>query len=224
MPTLARYGIRKRDVQLALDAFKQGTILDGAKFSKSVYLVDPKDYALWDLKATLVFAGQLATPPSTLMAKVFVSHYFDRDLSSMGFPILRFDEERKRSLGLRGFDPEKLKDPHVLFEPFTGEVTKNALSSFEQGPTTQAAVERRAALGRRFVRNSQFVMEVLRKANGMCAGCERGSFKTPAGNMFLEVHHKQWLREGGPDHTNNMVALCPNCHRQEHHGVERRFH
>lgn len=33
---------------------------------------------------------------------------------------------------------------------------------------------------------------------------------------FLEVHHVKWLAKGGSDTVNNVVALCPNCHRKMH--------
>jgi 5-methylcytosine-specific restriction protein A len=35
---------------------------------------------------------------------------------------------------------------------------------------------------------------------------------TDAGNPILEVDHIQDLAEGGPDHPEQMIALCPNCH------------
>jgi 5-methylcytosine-specific restriction protein A len=35
---------------------------------------------------------------------------------------------------------------------------------------------------------------------------------TDAGHPILEVDHVQDLAQGGPDHPEQMVALCPNCH------------
>jgi 5-methylcytosine-specific restriction protein A len=34
----------------------------------------------------------------------------------------------------------------------------------------------------------------------------------------LEVHHKIRLADGGFDTVENAIAVCPNCHRQCHHG------
>jgi 5-methylcytosine-specific restriction enzyme A len=223
MPSLANYGILKRHVRLALDAFKQGMTMAPANLSRTTYLVDPFDNTLWDLKAAVVLAGQIATPPAELMARDFVTHYFVTDLNNMGYPVLRFGVKRSRKLGLRGFDPETLNDDHVLLEPPTGTEIHNAFSSAALASLAPVEVVRRATMGLRFIRNSQYVINVLTAANGQCAGCKKESFTTPSGKRFLEVHHKKWLSEGGPDHPNNMVALCPNCHRQEHHGVERRF-
>lgn len=33
---------------------------------------------------------------------------------------------------------------------------------------------------------------------------------------YLEAHHLKWLSKGGTDTIDNVVALCPNCHRKMH--------
>ena len=35
---------------------------------------------------------------------------------------------------------------------------------------------------------------------------------TDAGHPILEVDHIHDLANGGPDHPEQMIALCPNCH------------
>lgn len=32
----------------------------------------------------------------------------------------------------------------------------------------------------------------------------------------MEAHHVVWLSNGGPDEIDNVVALCPNCHKKMH--------
>ena len=32
----------------------------------------------------------------------------------------------------------------------------------------------------------------------------------------MESHHIKWLSKGGEDSPENVVALCPNCHRKMH--------
>lgn len=34
--------------------------------------------------------------------------------------------------------------------------------------------------------------------------------------VYLEVHHVKWLSSGGTDTLDNVVALCPVCHRKMH--------
>lgn len=71
-----------------------------------------------------------------------------------------------------------------------------------------------------YERNPDVVAEVLIRANGKCEICDRVApfirkkDKTP----YLEVHHKQQLSKGGDDTIQNAIALCPNCHREQHFG------
>ncbi len=56
-----------------------------------------------------------------------------------------------------------------------------------------------------------------RKARGKCMLCNNDApFKDKLGVPFLEGHHILSLADGGPDTEENVVALCPNCHRRMH--------
>ena len=63
-----------------------------------------------------------------------------------------------------------------------------------------------------------FVSEyVKRLANGKCELCHQPApFKDSKGKPYLETHHVIWLSRGGADSIDNLVALCPNCHRKMH--------
>ena len=62
----------------------------------------------------------------------------------------------------------------------------------------------------------------LENANGVCEGCENPApFFTTSGRPYLEVHHVVRLKDGGPDTTDNTVAVCPTCHMRLHHGKDR---
>ncbi|WP_272227441.1 HNH endonuclease [Methylophilus methylotrophus] len=75
-------------------------------------------------------------------------------------------------------------------------------------------------VSRGFKRNMDVVAEVLLRANGVCESCgNKAPFnKQTDGTPYLEVHHKKRLADGGDDDVNNAIALCPNCHRNEHYG------
>jgi 5-methylcytosine-specific restriction protein A len=61
---------------------------------------------------------------------------------------------------------------------------------------------------------------VLQQAKGVCEGCERPApFCSTDGLPYLELHYLRPLAEGGGDTVTNAVALCPNCHREIHHGA-----
>ena len=55
-------------------------------------------------------------------------------------------------------------------------------------------------------------------AKGNCRLCgKKGPFKDSFGRPFLETHHVKWLSKGGKDSIDNIVVLCPNCHRKMHY-------
>jgi len=55
------------------------------------------------------------------------------------------------------------------------------------------------------------------KSAGICQFCDRPApFRSPDGEPYLEPHHIIPLAEGGRDSRENIVALCPNCHRKMH--------
>ena len=71
-----------------------------------------------------------------------------------------------------------------------------------------------------FRRNPHVVVAVLRRAGGVCEQCRQPApfARVSAGSPFLEVHHDVPLADGGDDTVANARALCPNCHRDAHHG------
>ena len=71
-----------------------------------------------------------------------------------------------------------------------------------------------------FVRNPFVVAAALFRAKGKCEmpGCSRDLFKRLDGSVYLEVHHVIPLGEGGDDVLDNVAALCPHCHREQHFG------
>lgn len=75
-------------------------------------------------------------------------------------------------------------------------------------------------LSKAYVRNTDVIAEALYRAGGICEGCNQSApfARKTDGSPYLEVHHRIHLAEGGDDTVENAIALCPNCHRQEHHG------
>ena len=73
-----------------------------------------------------------------------------------------------------------------------------------------------------FVRDPAVKAWVLKEADGVCECCSNPApFVTVSGEPYLEVHHLRRLADRGSDKTTNAVALCPNCHRELHYGVNR---
>ncbi len=65
---------------------------------------------------------------------------------------------------------------------------------------------------------------VLKRAKGICELCKKQApFKKQDEIPYLEVHHWTPLADGGEDTIQNAAALCPNCHREAHFGMDREF-
>ena len=59
---------------------------------------------------------------------------------------------------------------------------------------------------------------VLRRADGQCEYCGAAGFLRSDGSRFLETHHVIALANEGEDRLTNVIALCPNDHREAHFG------
>lgn len=73
----------------------------------------------------------------------------------------------------------------------------------------------------RHMRLPSVVAYVLHRGAGRCELCGCAPFITDVGEAYLEVHHVVRLADGGADTPWNAVALCPNCHREMHFGINR---
>ena len=69
------------------------------------------------------------------------------------------------------------------------------------------------------IRTEDFAVSkrVMFYAKGVCELCgEQAPFCTKDGAPYLETHFIKWLSEGGSPTIDNVVALCPNCHKKIH--------
>jgi 5-methylcytosine-specific restriction protein A len=94
------------------------------------------------------------------------------------------------------------------------EVRRSRLSAAPKKP------EPIQVISRAFRRNSDVIVEVLKRAGGKCERCSENApfFRAKDGSPYLEIHHWIPLSEGGEDTVENSGALCPNCHRELHFG------
>lgn len=80
--------------------------------------------------------------------------------------------------------------------------------------------ERHEVHGNVWERNHRVRDAVLKRAAGQCEYCNSPGFKTLDGRIYLETHHVIPLSKSGADHIKNVAALCPNHHREAHHGEQ----
>ncbi len=62
---------------------------------------------------------------------------------------------------------------------------------------------------------------MLARAKGNCELCGALGFECEDGSRYLESHHIIRLADDGVDRMTNVIALCPNHHREAHYGVSR---
>lgn len=76
-----------------------------------------------------------------------------------------------------------------------------------------------------YIRNSDVIAEVIKRANGICELCGHKApfYKASDRSLYLEVHHWTPLAEKGEDTVENAAALCPNCHKQAHYCAEKDY-
>lgn len=94
------------------------------------------------------------------------------------------------------------------------------VDQFDIDLASEGPPEKRTVSGETFVRCAEVRRRVLSRANGRCEFCSQPGFAMSGGRVFLETHHIFPLAEGGLDNEGNVVALCPNHHREAHFGVK----
>ncbi|MDD3266604.1 MAG: HNH endonuclease signature motif containing protein [Burkholderiales bacterium] len=68
-----------------------------------------------------------------------------------------------------------------------------------------------------YYRNVVLSEFVKRIANGVCQLCNQFAPFYINSVPYLESHHVIWLSRSGSDSIDNLVAICPNCHKKMHY-------
>jgi hypothetical protein len=113
------------------------------------------------------------------------------------------------------------------YDPKTGDCVLTRgddrfVDQFSVQEQVEGRPERREVPGHAFVRSAIVRNNVRVRANGKCEWCGELGFKMADGRIYLETHHVVPLSEDGSDSVTNVAALCPNHHREAHHGENRK--
>ncbi len=114
---------------------------------------------------------------------------------------------------------------HEEFERYKNKIQKET-KKLSLDELKSKALEKRKILKKVNVQSTQylrdpFVSEYVKKvANGICQDCKQPApfISKKTGEPYLETHHIKPLSQGGSDTIDNVIALCPNCHRKRHYG------
>lgn len=99
-----------------------------------------------------------------------------------------------------------------------GQASKTYVDQFELLELPEGSAAKRESTTSVYERSPQVRNHVLSRAKGCCEWCGEQGFKTPTGSIYLETHHIQPLSKEGSDSVDNVIALCPNHHREAHFG------
>jgi 5-methylcytosine-specific restriction protein A len=69
-------------------------------------------------------------------------------------------------------------------------------------------------------RDNRLRAYVLKRARGRCEYCNGLGFLMENDKHYLEAHHIIALSNSGKDTVDNVIALCPQHHRQAHYGAD----
>jgi 5-methylcytosine-specific restriction enzyme A len=103
---------------------------------------------------------------------------------------------------------------------FNLETSPRKKATLEAPPTGVRRPQEETVSATRFVRDPRVRDWVLDAAGGYCESCSQPAPFDGVYGPFLEVHHVRRLASQGSDTVSNAVALCPNCHRRLHFGLD----
>lgn len=98
----------------------------------------------------------------------------------------------------------------------TSKIAPNRLKEMVENQP-KSTPSKRTTTSETYERDEKVVRYALLRSKGYCELCDKPApFKKKDGSPFLEVHHIDFLSNGGDDSIDNVSALCPNCHRKMH--------
>ncbi len=98
----------------------------------------------------------------------------------------------------------------------TSKIAPNRLKEMVENQP-KSTPSKRTTTSETYERDEKVVRYALLRSDGFCELCDKPApFKKKDGSPFLEVHHIDFLSNGGDDSIDNVSALCPNCHRKMH--------
>jgi len=131
------------------------------------------------------------------------SRVHKRLLDPVAWVVTSYDGSSGQCTVMRGVPPDRFAD------------------QFSIQPDATLPPERHDVSGQAFVRSAEIRRRVRERAQGKCEWCGEPGFPMSDGKIYIETHHVVPLGEGGLDIERNIVALCPNHHREAHHGVNK---
>lgn len=138
----------------------------------------------------------------------------------------QLDEEKKERSAIvfrlvRDGSPEQISEADIEEEadlPSSLDAARHAAIAACTPGTTEPG---QSAPRKIYQRSRKVAHYVLMRAEGICECCLKPApFLKKDGKPYLEPHHVNRLSDGGLDHPRYVGAICPNCHREIHSGID----
>lgn len=97
---------------------------------------------------------------------------------------------------------------------------EDGLSDLDDIPAGNETPDRASTSSWVVIRDPDVRAYVLNQAKGRCEHCGRAGFLMKSGRRYLEAHHVIALSAKGKDTVDNVIALCPEHHREAHYGSD----
>lgn len=187
-------------------------MMEGKEYQRTINAYATEYY----LRNIYLDFGEPAFENAIYSVRKHLEYYIDKGKSSqpkIQALIEGLVKELKSELEIMQNDFDKRIMDSLLLDP---ESRKRKLDSAPKKPKV-LFVTRKV-----YSRNPDVVAAVLIRAKGICEKCMKPApfIKIKDNSPYLEVHHKIMLANGGEDTIDNAIALCPNCHRESHYGIQ----
>jgi 5-methylcytosine-specific restriction protein A len=114
---------------------------------------------------------------------------------------------------------QHLEQVHVL--DVVNRLKGSAISDLTASPPQgSSAPDRALSVGFSFKRCPKVRAYVIKRAKGCCEYCCKPGFQMANGEQYIEAHHIIALSKQGDDTLQNVIALCPEHHREAHFGID----
>jgi 5-methylcytosine-specific restriction protein A len=97
---------------------------------------------------------------------------------------------------------------------------ENAIDDLSAPPEGNQFPDRASVVVQAIKRDNRVRAHAIKRARGKCEYCNVQGFATTNGRFYVEAHHIIALCDAGRDTVDNVIALCPQHHRQAHYGKD----
>jgi len=97
---------------------------------------------------------------------------------------------------------------------------ENAIDDLSAPPEGNQFPDRASVVVQAIKHDNRVRAHAIKRARGKCEYCNVQGFATTNGRFYVEAHHIIALCEAGRDTVDNVIALCPQHHRQAHYGKD----